>query len=155
MPENTTQSPRPGLEPLIERTNHGATEPPTRLSNWVRDRILLWFQYVKWFSCVEEYSCGHLTVYILVGERDTNKRLLWICFSCHFNTTVRGNSALLDIRPCKNDVWRNSISNLIWFGGEWSKRYIQTLRRFFVDELIGVNIILKEAADCCRAHISR
>ena len=33
--------------------------------------------------------------------------------------------------------------------------YIQTLRLSFLNELLGLNIILKEAADRYRAHIAR
>ena len=62
--------------------------------------------FSAWNDFLKEYSCRHLTVYILVGERDTNKSFLWICFSCHFTENNGTN-------PCKNNVWRNSISNLI------------------------------------------
>ena len=40
--------------------------------------------FSTWNDFLEEYSCGHFTVYILVSERDTNKSFPWICFSCHF-----------------------------------------------------------------------
>ena len=54
---------------------------------------------------LEEYSCGHLTAYILVGERDTNKSFLRICFPCHFEKTIRWNS----IHACVKITFEESV----------------------------------------------
>lgn len=90
-----------------------------------------------------------LSVEILVGKRDTNKRFLWICFPRHLKKYNNGTRKLIFI-----DVF--IYPNLIEFGSERSKQlfYLHIAAYSFVQELLDLNIIFKEAADCFRAHIA-
>ena len=109
--------------------------------------------FSTWNDFLEEYSCGHLTVYILVSERDTNKSFLWICFSCHFKRQRNAETPVhAHVKMFEETVFLTLLNLVV---SEANIHYIQTLRLSFLNELLGLNIILKEAADRYRAHIAR